>query len=123
MGATDTNVDVKAFASDLEKMFSSIKDSDTEVVIAIAREPSTNATAVSANLVVDERQMNALFLDVIRVSESYGLKFPREYALLLKQLLYFDWYARLLAPDLNMLQDQRISIASNRRTNYRNDFR
>ena len=27
MGATDTNVDVKAFASDLEKMFSSIKAS------------------------------------------------------------------------------------------------
>ncbi|CAN6569106.1 unnamed protein product [Malus baccata var. baccata] len=123
MGATDTNVDVKAFASDLEKMFSSIKDSDTEVVIATAREPSTNATAVSANLVVDERQMNALFLDVIRVSESYGLKFPREFALLLKQLLYFDRYTRLLAPDLNILHDQRISIASNRRTNYRNDFR
>ncbi|XP_068329549.1 uncharacterized aarF domain-containing protein kinase At5g05200, chloroplastic [Pyrus communis] len=123
MGATDTNVDTKAFARDLEKMFSSIKDLDTEVVIATAREPSTNATAVSANLVVDERQMNALFLDVIRVSESYGLKFPREFALLLKQLLYFDRYTRLLAPNLNMLQDQRISIASNRRTNYRNNFR
>ncbi|CAN6565262.1 unnamed protein product [Malus baccata var. baccata] len=65
MGATDTNVDTKAFARDLEKMFSSIKDLDTEVVIATAREPSTNATAVSANLVVDERQMNALFLDVV----------------------------------------------------------
>ncbi|CAN6565261.1 unnamed protein product [Malus baccata var. baccata] len=123
MGATDTNVDTKAFARDLEKMFSSIKDLDTEVVIATAREPSTNATAVSANLVVDERQMNALFLDVVRVSESYGLKFPREFALLLKQLLYFDRYTRLLAPNLNMLQDQRISIASNRRTNYRNNFR
>ncbi|KAM1253609.1 hypothetical protein ACFX2J_041469 [Malus domestica] len=123
MGATDTNVDTKAFARDLEKMFSSIKDLDTEVVIATAREPSTNATAVSANLVVDERQMNALFLDVVRVSESYGLKFPREFALLLKQLLYFDRYTRLLAPNLNMLQDQRISIASNRRTKYRNNFR
>ncbi|PQQ03142.1 putative aarF domain-containing protein kinase [Prunus yedoensis var. nudiflora] len=123
MGATDTNVDSKAFARDLEKMFSSIKDLDTEVVIATAREPATNATAVSANLVVDERQMNALFLDVIRVSESYGLKFPREFALLLKQLLYFDRYTRLLAPNLNMLQDQRIYIASNRRGNYRDNFR
>ncbi|KAH0979317.1 hypothetical protein GBA52_006494 [Prunus armeniaca] len=134
MGATDTNVDSKAFARDLEKMFSSIKasikfrfcpncDLDTEVVIATAREPATNATAVSANLVVDERQMNALFLDVIQVSESYGLKFPREFALLLKQLLYFDRYTRLLAPNLNMLQDQRISIASNRRSNYRDNFR
>ncbi|KAH0979543.1 hypothetical protein GBA52_006720 [Prunus armeniaca] len=123
MGATDTNVDSKAFARDLEKMFSSIKDLDTEVVIATAREPATNATAVSANLVVDERQMNALFLDVIQVSESYGLKFPREFALLLKQLLYLIGTTRLLAPNLNMLQDQRISIASNRRSNYRDNFR
>ncbi|KAF4349750.1 hypothetical protein G4B88_029498 [Cannabis sativa] len=98
-------------------------DLDTEVVVATARGTTTGATAVSANVIVDERQMNALFLDVVRVSESYGLKFPREFALLLKQLLYFDRYTRLLAPNLNMLQDQRISIASNRRTNYRDNFR
>lgn len=42
-----------------------MQDLDTEIVIATAREPATNATAVSANLVVDERQMNALFLDVV----------------------------------------------------------
>ncbi|KAM6581969.1 hypothetical protein CsatB_008971 [Cannabis sativa] len=123
MGATNTDVDSKAFARDLEKIFSSMKDLDTEVVVATARGTTTGATAVSANVIVDERQMNALFLDVVRVSESYGLKFPREFALLLKQLLYFDRYTRLLAPNLNMLQDQRISIASNRRTNYRDNFR
>ncbi|XP_062092299.1 uncharacterized aarF domain-containing protein kinase At5g05200, chloroplastic [Humulus lupulus] len=123
MGATNTDVDSKAFARDLEKIFSSIKDLDTEVVVATARGTTTGATAVSANVIVDERQMNALFLDVVRVSESYGLKFPREFALLMKQLLYFDRYTRLLAPNLNMLQDQRISIASNRRANYRDNFR
>ncbi|KAL5538490.1 hypothetical protein UlMin_044404 [Ulmus minor] len=123
MGATSTDVDSKAFARDLEKIFSSIKDLDTEIVIATARGTNTDTTAVSANVVLDERQMNALFLDVIRVSESYGLKFPREFALLLKQLLYFDRYTRLLAPNMNMLQDQRISIVSNRRSNYRDSFR
>ncbi|KAL0382229.1 UNVERIFIED_CONTAM: putative aarF domain-containing protein kinase, chloroplastic [Sesamum calycinum] len=87
-----------------------ILDLDTEIIVAAAREPNTNATAVSANLLVDERQMNALFLDVVRVSESYGLRFPREFALLMKQLLYFDRYTRLLAPNLNMLRDQRITI-------------
>ncbi|XP_030534383.1 uncharacterized aarF domain-containing protein kinase At5g05200, chloroplastic isoform X1 [Rhodamnia argentea] len=122
MGATNKDIDSQAFAKDLEKIFSSIQDLDTELIIATARERSTNATAVSANLVVDERQMNALFLDVVRVSESYGLRFPREFALLMKQLLYFDRYTRLLAPDLNMLQDQRISIVSNRRSNYRDRF-
>ncbi|WOK96724.1 hypothetical protein Cni_G05431 [Canna indica] len=113
MGATEKDVDVKAFARDLEKIFSSIQDLDTEIVVATARGP--DRAAVSANVVFDERQMNALFLDVVRVSESYGLKFPREFALLMKQLLYFDRYTRLLAPNMNMLQDQRITIVSNRR--------
>ncbi|XP_042512658.1 uncharacterized aarF domain-containing protein kinase At5g05200, chloroplastic isoform X2 [Macadamia integrifolia] len=122
MGATEKDVDAKAFARELEKIFSSIQDLDTEIVVATARGSNTNATAVSANLVVDERQMNALFLDVIRVSESYGLRFPREFALLMKQLLYFDRYTRLLAPNLNMLQDQRISIVSNKRKKSRDGF-
>lgn len=50
----------------------------------------------------------------VRVSESYGLKFPREFALLMKQLLYFDRYTRLLAPSMNMLRDERINISTNR---------
>ncbi|XAR66045.1 Cadmium-transporting ATPase [Bertholletia excelsa] len=122
MGATNKDVDSKAFARDLEKIFSSIQDLDTEIIVATARGTNTNATAVSANVLVDERQMNALFLDVVRVSESYGLRFPREFALLMKQLLYFDRYTRLLAPNLNMLQDQRISIVSNRRSSNRNIY-
>lgn len=118
MGATNNDVNAKAFARDLEKVFSSMKELDTEIVVATRSGTARNPAAISANVVVDERQMNALFLDVVQVSESYGLKFPREFALLLKQLLYFDRYTRLLAPNLNMLQDQRISIASNRRSNY-----
>ncbi|KAI4356419.1 hypothetical protein L6164_000443 [Bauhinia variegata] len=121
MGAADKDVNAKDFARDLEKVFSSIKELDTEIVVTTARDGTTTATAVSANIVADERQMNALFLNVVQVSESYGLKFPREFALLLKQLLYFDRYTRLLAPDLNMLQDQRISIASNR-SKYKDRF-
>ncbi|KAG1338162.1 putative aarF domain-containing protein kinase, chloroplastic [Cocos nucifera] len=120
MGATEKDVDVKAFARDLEKLFSSIQDLDTEIVVATARGP--NAAAVSANIVADERQMNALFLDVVRVSESYGLRFPREFALLIKQLLYFDRYTRILAPNMNMLQDQRVTIVSNRRMRSLNQF-
>ncbi|KAF5177514.1 Abc1 family protein [Thalictrum thalictroides] len=115
MGATDTDVDVKAFTRDLKKVFSSIQNLDTEIIVAASRGSNTNTTTIAANVVVDEFQMNALFLDVVRVSESYGLRFPREFALLMKQLLYFDRYTRLLAPNLNMLQDDRISIASNRR--------
>lgn len=45
-----------------------MQDLDTEVVVATARGTNTSATAASANLVVDERQMNALFLDVVSCS-------------------------------------------------------
>ncbi|KAK1627712.1 hypothetical protein QYE76_002027 [Lolium multiflorum] len=114
MGATGNDIDVNSFAKDLQKIFSSLQELDTEIIVAAAR--SSDATAVSANVVVDERQMNALFLDLVRVSESYGLKFPREFALLMKQLLYFDRYTRLLAPSMNMLRDERINITSNQPT-------
>lgn len=42
-----------------------LQDLDTEVVVATARGPDASAAAISANVVVDERQMNALFLDVV----------------------------------------------------------
>lgn len=45
-------------------VFSFVKqDLDTEIIVATARTP--DATAVSANVVLDERQMNALFLDLV----------------------------------------------------------
>ena len=42
-----------------------VQELDTELVVATRSGPNTTATAVSANIVVDERQMNALFLDVV----------------------------------------------------------
>ncbi|KAL2558314.1 putative aarF domain-containing protein kinase [Forsythia ovata] len=71
MGATNKDVDVQAFARDLEKIFLSIQDLDTEIIVATARETNTNATAVYANVVVDERQMNALFLDVVPATRAH----------------------------------------------------
>ncbi|KAM3355613.1 putative aarF domain-containing protein kinase, chloroplastic [Capsicum galapagoense] len=115
MGATGKDVDSKSFARDLKKIFLSIQDLDTEIIVAAARDTNTNATTVAANVAFDERQMNALYLDVVRVGESYGLKFPREFALLMKQLLYFDRYTRLLAPNMNMYRDRRIKLVSNQR--------
>lgn len=34
----------------------------------------------------------------------------REFGLLVKQMLYFDRYVRLLAPELQVLQDSRVSL-------------
>ena len=35
---------------------------------------------------------------------------PREFGLLLKQVLYFDRYVQLLAPDLQVVDDDRLEF-------------
>ena len=44
------------------------------------------------------------------MGERNGVKFPREFGLLLKQILYFDRYIQLLAPDLDVLNDDRVQM-------------
>lgn len=42
-----------------------LQELDTEIVVATTSGTATNSTTVAANIVFDERQMNALFLDVV----------------------------------------------------------
>lgn len=107
MGATDSVVDVDNLARDLEAIFSRVRELDPDVLVTSTGSPY--GSAVNATVVIDEQQINALLLDVVRVSDSYGLRLPREFGLLMKQLLYFDRYTKLLAPELNVFNDDRIS--------------
>ena len=45
---------------------------------------------------------------MVRVSQRHGVKLPDDFILILRQLLYFDRYARLLAPSLNLFADPRL---------------
>lgn len=65
-------------------------------------------SGLSASLEVDQAQVNRLLLELVRVGETHGIRFPREFGLFIKQLLYFDRYTRILAPQLNVLQDDRV---------------
>lgn len=56
----------------------------------------------AAAVEVDQTQLNRLFLNLVRIGETHGIKFPREFGLFLKQLLYFDRYTRILAPSLQV---------------------
>jgi predicted unusual protein kinase regulating ubiquinone biosynthesis (AarF/ABC1/UbiB family) len=57
-----------------------------------------------------EEDVNNLLMDMIRIGEDNGIHFPREFALLLKQFLYFDRYVHLLAPELDMFVDERLNM-------------
>lgn len=52
--------------------------------------------------------VNKVMMNLVGVGKRYGIHFPREFALLLKQILYFDRYVQLLAPDSNLYSDQRL---------------
>ena len=46
--------------------------------------------------------------DILRASVKHRMRLPREFVLVTKQMLYFDRYAKLLAPKLNMFTDPRL---------------
>jgi len=55
-------------------------------------------------------EVNNILMDLVKIGEEHGLHFPREFALLLKQFLYFDRYVHILAPELDMFMDERLGM-------------
>jgi len=103
IGATDKEVDISRFAQDLRKLGESFEKIDTELIVSV------EDGAAAATIAADNDAVNRFLIDIIRVGEENGVKFPREFALLIKQVLYFDRYTRLLAPTMKIFEDERIT--------------
>ena len=69
-----------------------------------------DGNGIAATLAVDQQVVSQLLVDVVQVGEINGVKFPREFGLLLKQILYFDRYVRLLAPEIEVVSDERVAF-------------
>ncbi len=54
-----------------------------------------------------DTRINKVMFDTKEIAESNGLRIPGEFGLLFKQILYFDRYVKALAPDIDLLRDQR----------------
>ncbi len=87
IGATNQQVDTTALARDLEQLYQQFQD-DSE----------------------SDDFLNEVTLRVSTLGRRHGIRFPREFTLLLKQFLYFDRYIRLLSPDLDLFADNRILL-------------
>jgi predicted unusual protein kinase regulating ubiquinone biosynthesis (AarF/ABC1/UbiB family) len=85
MGSVQRSIDLEALAADLEKAY----------------DPLVGKKMMELNY-------QELVPNIMRASIKHSLKFPQDFVLITKQLLYFDRYARLLAPHLNLFQDPRI---------------
>ncbi|MEM7179445.1 MAG: AarF/UbiB family protein [Spirochaetota bacterium] len=98
MDSTAAGVNKDAFARDLRKVFDGLND------IALSVQSGDMAT-------LDEEKLNRIMFDIADISKKNGLKIPREFGLLIKQLLYFDRYVKALAPDMDLLRDQKMYIS------------
>lgn len=67
-----------------------------------------NPNSMSVKDQADE--LNQIMLEMVQVGERHGIHFPRDFALLLKQLLYFDRFMQLISPDIQLFSDKRIDL-------------
>ena len=93
MGMTSKEVDINVLAQDLERLFSGVLLADPQELL------STNPA-----------DLNDVMLDVVAVGERHGIRFPRDFALLFKQMLYFDRFMRVLAPYTDIYADKRLKM-------------
>ena len=101
MGAAE-DVDLKAFGRDLEAVVASLDAVAPQINL------EDTGSGVAATLAVDDAEITEVLLKLVELSERNGVKLPREFGLLVKQALYFDRYTKLLAPDMDVLTDDRV---------------
>jgi predicted unusual protein kinase regulating ubiquinone biosynthesis (AarF/ABC1/UbiB family) len=85
MGSTSAKVDLDALATDLAAAYAPMMASEGSSMKYADIIPATMRTAI-----------------------RHGLRMPRDFVLVVKQMLYFDRYAKILAPSLNVFRDPRI---------------
>jgi predicted unusual protein kinase regulating ubiquinone biosynthesis (AarF/ABC1/UbiB family) len=88
MGGVGDDVDIEAFAASLEAAY----------------EPMRRLSFGDINYA-------DLIPEINRVAREHGMTMPREFVLITKQMLYFDRYAKLLAPELNIFTDPRLVMS------------
>lgn len=54
--------------------------------------------------------LNAMMLELVEIGKRHGIHFPRDFALLVKQLLYFDRFMLTLAPDMELFEGERLQM-------------
>lgn len=59
-------------------------------------------------LSMSEIRYDEILPDATRIAYRYGITLPREFLLILKQMLFFDRYAKISAPNLNVFSDYHL---------------
>jgi aarF domain-containing kinase len=105
MGATDSAVNIKQFGRDIERLLERMNTIPTDLTIMTDVQGVTGARAI---IELNDNDITDLLIELVQVTENNGLKLPREFGLLVKQSLYFDRYLKILAPGVNIMEDERV---------------
>lgn len=111
-GGGGEKVEEAKFAAELKSVFEKVNNFGKSVEkavsrgeeIRIGRRPDAlpGSDGPDTSVYLDEADLNAMVLQIAGVARDNGLKIPREFALLIKQFLYFDRYAQILAPGVSV---------------------
>ncbi|CAM4198799.1 AarF/ABC1/UbiB kinase family protein [Psychrobacter arenosus] len=101
MGMTHerSQVDAAQLATDLQRMVGAVVTDDKAYT---AGKPFNSKDQAD--------ELNKIMLEIVETGKRHGLHFPRDFALLTKQMLYFDRFMRTLAPGMDMFRDSRVSL-------------
>ncbi len=95
MGMTDEKVNLTQLKTDIERLFQSVLMADPQKIIA-----------------GDAHDLNTLLMDMVQIGERHGIRFPSDFALLMKQMLYFDRFMQILTPHMDLFGDARLQLVS-----------
>jgi aarF domain-containing kinase len=118
MGATDDKVDIKQFAREIERVLDRMSNVQTDVTVM-----ATQDGRIAGRIDVNESEITNLLLEFVEVTENNGLKLPREFGLLVKQSLYFDRYLKILAPNVDVMSDDRLMFGGESRPESKKGYR
>ena len=95
IGMTRRTVNTRELAKDLENLYSAEKNFTEEYPLTFSG---------------DNAEPDQFLLEIVRLAEVHGIHFPREFTLLLKQLLYFDSYADLFIDMDDFMEEMTLSF-------------
>ncbi len=88
MGGVSEDTDMDAFVADLKETYSPL-----------------------LTLSMGELNFGEFIPKIHRVATKHRMRMPKEFVLITKQMLYFDRYAKILAPHLNVFTDPRLLMS------------
>jgi aarF domain-containing kinase len=92
MGSAPGTVDLEVLARDLREAYEPLLAASTETGMASVKYAD-------------------MIPGIMRASLKHRMRLPRDFVLVTKQMVYFDRYAKVLAPNLNIFRDPRIVTA------------